>query len=160
MAEAGARRPFFRRRKSCPFTGPNAPKSSGHREPPGWQLPGRPQCRDGMSTAASLLASSWPERHARSDSSATATQLADIVDGRSKPVILLGRKWHPPATDHPASITLFVRSSNAAASGFNHVAAEKPAVSTGASVSAGRARPRGGNGPRRCISPRAGDACR
>src|SRR6201992_8867 len=26
MAEAGARRPFFRRRKSCPFTGPNAPK--------------------------------------------------------------------------------------------------------------------------------------
>jgi hypothetical protein len=47
MAEAGARRAFFRRRKSCPFTGPNAPKSSGHREPPGWQLPGRPQCRDG-----------------------------------------------------------------------------------------------------------------
>ena len=26
MTEAGARRPFFRRRKSCPFTGPNAPK--------------------------------------------------------------------------------------------------------------------------------------
>ena len=26
MAEAGARRPFFRRRKTCPFTGPNAPK--------------------------------------------------------------------------------------------------------------------------------------
>ena len=26
MAEAGARRPFFRRRKSCPFTGANAPK--------------------------------------------------------------------------------------------------------------------------------------
>ena len=26
MAEAQARRPFFRRRKSCPFTGPNAPK--------------------------------------------------------------------------------------------------------------------------------------
>jgi len=24
--EAGARRPFFRRRKTCPFTGPNAPK--------------------------------------------------------------------------------------------------------------------------------------
>jgi len=24
MAEAGARRPFFRRRKTCPFTGPNA----------------------------------------------------------------------------------------------------------------------------------------
>jgi small subunit ribosomal protein S18 len=23
--EQGARRPFFRRRKSCPFTGPNAP---------------------------------------------------------------------------------------------------------------------------------------
>ncbi|MGH6641522.1 MAG: 30S ribosomal protein S18, partial [Bradyrhizobium sp.] len=23
MAEAGARRPFFRRRKTCPFTGPN-----------------------------------------------------------------------------------------------------------------------------------------
>ena len=23
---AGARRPFFRRRKSCPFSGPNAPK--------------------------------------------------------------------------------------------------------------------------------------
>jgi small subunit ribosomal protein S18 len=26
MAEAGARRPFVRRRKSCPFTGANAPK--------------------------------------------------------------------------------------------------------------------------------------
>src|SRR3954453_16600358 len=26
MAEAGARRPFFRRRKPCPFPGPNAPK--------------------------------------------------------------------------------------------------------------------------------------
>ncbi len=26
MAEAQARRPFFRRKKSCPFTGPNAPK--------------------------------------------------------------------------------------------------------------------------------------
>ena len=26
MAEAGARRPFFRRRKTCPFTGANAPK--------------------------------------------------------------------------------------------------------------------------------------
>lgn len=26
MAEAGARRPFFRRRKSCPFSGKNAPK--------------------------------------------------------------------------------------------------------------------------------------
>jgi small subunit ribosomal protein S18 len=25
-AEQGARRPFFRRRKSCPFTGENAPK--------------------------------------------------------------------------------------------------------------------------------------
>jgi small subunit ribosomal protein S18 len=25
-AEQGARRPFFRRRKSCPFTGDNAPK--------------------------------------------------------------------------------------------------------------------------------------
>ena len=25
-AAAGARRPFFRRRKTCPFTGPNAPK--------------------------------------------------------------------------------------------------------------------------------------
>ena len=25
-AAGGARRPFFRRRKSCPFTGPNAPK--------------------------------------------------------------------------------------------------------------------------------------
>ena len=25
-AFAGARRPFFRRRKTCPFTGPNAPK--------------------------------------------------------------------------------------------------------------------------------------
>src|ERR1700755_168516 len=25
-AGAGARRPFFRRRKSCPFSGPNAPK--------------------------------------------------------------------------------------------------------------------------------------
>lgn len=24
--EAGARRPFFRRRKTCPFSGPNAPK--------------------------------------------------------------------------------------------------------------------------------------
>ncbi len=24
--DAGARRPFFRRRKTCPFTGPNAPK--------------------------------------------------------------------------------------------------------------------------------------
>ncbi|MDX1402305.1 MAG: 30S ribosomal protein S18 [Kiloniellales bacterium] len=23
---SGARRPFFRRRKTCPFTGPNAPK--------------------------------------------------------------------------------------------------------------------------------------
>jgi small subunit ribosomal protein S18 len=26
MAEPQARRPFFRRRKSCPFTGANAPK--------------------------------------------------------------------------------------------------------------------------------------
>lgn len=26
MAEAGARRPFFRRRKTCPFTGEGAPK--------------------------------------------------------------------------------------------------------------------------------------
>jgi small subunit ribosomal protein S18 len=26
MAEQQARRPFFRRKKSCPFTGPNAPK--------------------------------------------------------------------------------------------------------------------------------------
>ena len=26
MAEQPARRPFFRRRKTCPFTGPNAPK--------------------------------------------------------------------------------------------------------------------------------------
>ena len=26
MADAGARRPFFRRRKTCPFTGTNAPK--------------------------------------------------------------------------------------------------------------------------------------
>ena len=104
MAEAGARRPFFRRRKSCPFTGPNAPKSSGHREPPGWQLPGRPQCRDGMSTAASLLASSWPERHARSDSSATATPTSGHCRWALETVILLGRKWHPPATDHPASI--------------------------------------------------------
>jgi small subunit ribosomal protein S18 len=26
MAEQQARRPFFRRRKSCPFTGDNAPK--------------------------------------------------------------------------------------------------------------------------------------
>ena len=26
MAEQQARRPFFRRRKSCPFTGSNAPK--------------------------------------------------------------------------------------------------------------------------------------
>ncbi len=26
MAEQQARRPFFRRRKSCPFTGTNAPK--------------------------------------------------------------------------------------------------------------------------------------
>jgi small subunit ribosomal protein S18 len=26
MAEAQARRPFFRRKKTCPFTGPNAPK--------------------------------------------------------------------------------------------------------------------------------------
>ena len=26
MADAGARRPFFRRRKTCPFTGSNAPK--------------------------------------------------------------------------------------------------------------------------------------
>ena len=26
MAEPSARRPFFRRRKTCPFTGPNAPK--------------------------------------------------------------------------------------------------------------------------------------
>ena len=25
-AAVGARRPFFRRRKSCPFSGPNAPK--------------------------------------------------------------------------------------------------------------------------------------
>jgi small subunit ribosomal protein S18 len=25
-AAAGARRPFYRRRKSCPFSGPNAPK--------------------------------------------------------------------------------------------------------------------------------------
>lgn len=25
-ASGGARRPFFRRRKSCPFSGPNAPK--------------------------------------------------------------------------------------------------------------------------------------
>jgi len=26
MREPGARRPFFRRRKTCPFTGANAPK--------------------------------------------------------------------------------------------------------------------------------------
>jgi small subunit ribosomal protein S18 len=26
MREPGARRPFFRRRKTCPFTGTNAPK--------------------------------------------------------------------------------------------------------------------------------------
>jgi small subunit ribosomal protein S18 len=26
MAEQQARRPFFRRKKTCPFTGPNAPK--------------------------------------------------------------------------------------------------------------------------------------
>lgn len=26
MAEQQTRRPFFRRRKSCPFSGPNAPK--------------------------------------------------------------------------------------------------------------------------------------
>lgn len=26
MKAPGARRPFFRRRKTCPFTGPNAPK--------------------------------------------------------------------------------------------------------------------------------------
>ena len=26
MTTGAARRPFFRRRKSCPFTGPNAPK--------------------------------------------------------------------------------------------------------------------------------------
>lgn len=26
MAEAGARRPFFRRRKTCPFSGDSAPK--------------------------------------------------------------------------------------------------------------------------------------
>ena len=26
MRSAAARRPFFRRRKSCPFSGPNAPK--------------------------------------------------------------------------------------------------------------------------------------
>ncbi len=26
MSAAAARRPFFRRRKTCPFTGPNAPK--------------------------------------------------------------------------------------------------------------------------------------
>jgi small subunit ribosomal protein S18 len=26
MAEPQARRPFFRRRKTCPFSGPNAPK--------------------------------------------------------------------------------------------------------------------------------------
>ncbi|MDJ0894874.1 MAG: 30S ribosomal protein S18 [Alphaproteobacteria bacterium] len=26
MAPRGSRRPFFRRRKSCPFSGPNAPK--------------------------------------------------------------------------------------------------------------------------------------
>ena len=26
MTTAAPRRPFFRRRKSCPFTGPNAPK--------------------------------------------------------------------------------------------------------------------------------------
>ncbi len=26
MAARGSRRPFFRRRKSCPFSGPNAPK--------------------------------------------------------------------------------------------------------------------------------------
>jgi small subunit ribosomal protein S18 len=26
MAEQQARRPFFRRRKTCPFSGPNAPK--------------------------------------------------------------------------------------------------------------------------------------
>ena len=26
MAAAPGRRPFFRRRKTCPFTGPNAPK--------------------------------------------------------------------------------------------------------------------------------------
>jgi small subunit ribosomal protein S18 len=25
-AAVGARRPFYRRRKSCPFSGPNAPK--------------------------------------------------------------------------------------------------------------------------------------
>jgi len=35
MAEAGARRPFFRRRKTCPFTGPNAPKN---------RLQGFPSC--------------------------------------------------------------------------------------------------------------------
>ena len=26
MSAAGPRRPFFRRRKTCPFSGPNAPK--------------------------------------------------------------------------------------------------------------------------------------
>ncbi|MFT5539754.1 MAG: small subunit ribosomal protein S18 [Alphaproteobacteria bacterium] len=26
MSDAGTRRPFFRRRKTCPFTGPSAPK--------------------------------------------------------------------------------------------------------------------------------------
>ncbi|MBA4782348.1 MAG: 30S ribosomal protein S18 [Rhizobiales bacterium] len=26
IAQQSSRRPFFRRRKSCPFTGPNAPK--------------------------------------------------------------------------------------------------------------------------------------
>lgn len=26
IAQQASRRPFFRRRKSCPFTGPNAPK--------------------------------------------------------------------------------------------------------------------------------------
>jgi small subunit ribosomal protein S18 len=26
MSDAGTRRPFFRRRKTCPFTGANAPK--------------------------------------------------------------------------------------------------------------------------------------
>ena len=26
MSDSGTRRPFFRRRKTCPFTGPSAPK--------------------------------------------------------------------------------------------------------------------------------------
>jgi hypothetical protein len=109
MAEAGARRPFFRRRKSCPFTGPNAPKSSGHREPPGWQLPGRPQCRDGMSTAASLLASSWPERHARSDSSATATPTSGHCRWALETRDFTGSKV-APAGDRPSGIHHTIRS--------------------------------------------------